>query len=86
MTWEQAAEELIRLAETLEYQAHLWKKNPFPGPTLKARRADELARRCRRLARKSLTLPHGLAGPNKEAVLLQLYRETKIRVGNFLGH
>lgn len=72
VTWDQAKEDLAEIADELERFAFLCRKSVLRPSTERAKHAEELAKRCRRLARKTLTLPGVYGDPRDKDVLLLL--------------
>lgn len=75
VTWDQAKAELLKTAEALERLSHLCRKSVLLPGIERAEHAEELAKRCRRLARKTLTLPGVYGDPRDKDVLLLIMFE-----------
>ena len=82
MTWGEASEELVVLAERLESKAHRLRKVHFREAHDRAERLIRLAIRCRRLARNRMTLP-GMADDHEDAAL-HLYEVFSKQAENML--
>jgi len=75
VTWDLAKEELSQIAEALDRYSHLCRKGLTAPSIERAEYAEELATRCRRLARKTLTLPGVYGDPRDKDVLLLIMFE-----------